>query len=96
MLMATCPVCNGTTRVPVDKANQQWKHIMAGYDKATDTFPCRNCGGQTMYGKATGQVRVRPDGTPCAHSYIGRPAGRCYTIYTCQECGDHYDIDSGD
>jgi hypothetical protein len=46
--------------------------------------------------KGTGRVRLRPDGTPCTHKYFARNAGRCYTVYTCELCGDSYGIDSGD
>lgn len=90
---AACPVCNGTCRVPTD-ATFTSRHYT--YDKATDTVACHNCGAQTMSGKPTGQVRVRPDGTPCTHHYKGREAGRCYTVYTCQHCGDSFGIDSSD
>lgn len=89
-----CPVCNGGSRVSA--ADNDYKHIVSGYDKETDTLPCYNCGGQTMYGRPSGQVRLRPDGTPCKHEYVGRNAGRCYTIYTCKHCQSSYDIDSGD
>lgn len=85
-----CPVCNGTGRVPAGNFRRT-----AGYDQATDTIACRNCGGQTMSMKATGRVRLRSDGTPCKHEYMGREAGRCYVVYTCKHCGDVYDIDSG-
>lgn len=89
-----CPVCNGTGRVAA--GNEKYKEVSAGYDKQTDTLPCRNCGGQTMSAKGTGRVRLRPDGTPCTHKYFARNAGRCYTVYTCELCGDSYGIDSGD
>ena len=89
-----CPVCSGTCRMPA--GNDKYKHMYSKYDKETDTLPCRNCGGQTMYGKPTGESKLRPDGTPCKHEYTGREAGRCYTIYTCKHCSYSYDIDSGD
>lgn len=76
----TCPVCNGTGIVTTARGDRQ----------------CQNCGGQTMSMKATGQVRLRADGTPCAHEYTGRTAGRCYVVYTCKHCGDTYSIDSSD
>ena len=88
-----CPVCNGTGRVPLPAGVSR---AVYGYNKETDTVPCRNCGGQTMSMKATGKVRLRPDGTPCEHKYVGHVAGRCYVIYTCEHCGDTYDIDSSD
>jgi hypothetical protein len=86
-----CPVCNGSGRVPAGN----YRGIY-GYDKATDTIGCRNCGGQTMSMRATGKVRLRRDGTPCEHKYVGHNAGRCYTVYTCEHCGDTFSIDSGD
>lgn len=94
--MGTCPVCNGTTRVPVPEASQRYRHVLGGYDAATDTIPCSNCGGQYMFGTATGKVRVREDGTPCKHEYTGKNLGRCYNGYTCKHCGDYYTIDSSD
>lgn len=90
----TCPVCNGSGRVPA--GDNKYKHVIAGYDKATDTFACTNCGGQYMYGSPKGQVRLRPDGTPCKHEYTSKTVGRCLTEYTCRHCGDRYQIDSGD
>lgn len=89
-----CPVCNGTKRVSA--SNEKYKHIIAGYDKETDTLACRNCGGQTMFGSPSGEVKLRSDGTPCKHEYEGVTRGRCYTVYTCKHCGDRYDIDSSD
>lgn len=91
-----CPVCNGTHRVPVPEESQRYKTVISGYDKETDTFPCCNCGGQRMFGRPTGEVQLRSDGTPCKHEYEGVLRGRCYTVYTCKHCGDSYDIDSGD
>lgn len=87
-----CPVCNGTGRAPYDP-NHWFRY---DYDKATNTVCCYNCGGQTMSLKATGRVPLRPDGTPCHHKYRGHAAGRCYTTYVCEHCGDRYSIDSGD
>lgn len=89
-----CPVCNGTGRVPA--SDEPYKARRYGYDAATNTLPCQNCGGHTMSLRPTGQVRLRADGTPCTHEYTGRNAGRCYTVYTCKHCGDTYSIDSSD
>ena len=94
MSHGTCPVCNGTGRRPA--GNDQYKQVYAGYDKETDTLPCNNCGGQTMYGRPTGRVPLRPDGTPCKHEYTSATVGRCLTRYTCKHCGSSYEIDSGD
>lgn len=43
MKKGICPLCNGTNRVPVPESMQRWKHVIAGYDKETDTFSCTNC-----------------------------------------------------
>lgn len=92
-----CPVCNGSTRRPVPQALHQYLPNIAGYDRASDTLACDNCGGQTMYGRATGQVPLRPDGTPCKHEYQGQQRGNCYVVYRCTHgCGFTYDIDSSD
>ena len=90
----TCPVCEGTCRKPA--GDGRYKIYTAGYDAATDTVPCTNCGGQTMWGKPTGQVPLRPNGEPCKHEYNYTKLGRCYHGYTCKHCGYSYDIDSGD
>ena len=87
-----CPVCNGTGRAP---ATSKYMYSF-GYDAATNTIPCQNCGGQTMSLNPTGRARLRPDGTPCHHQYRGVEAGRCLTRYICEHCGDTYVIDSGD
>lgn len=95
MNKGTCPTCNGTTRVPYN-LDPSWRRVIAGYDEATDTLGCTNCGGQYMFGRPTGQVNLREDGTPCSHIYKSRNAGRCLTEYTCVHCSDRYTIDSGD
>lgn len=92
-LTGTCPVCAGTTRA--DAGDYIYRASLSGYDAATNTLPCRNCGGQTMDGRATGIVPLRPDGTPCKHDYEQRSGGRCYHVYVCRHCGDRHDIDSG-
>ena len=94
MSTGTCPVCNGSCRVPA--GDHRYKNVVAGYDTTTDTFACNNCGGQYMFGKPRGQVKLRKDGTPCAHSYRSSDAGRCLTNYDCVHCSDRYQIDSGD
>lgn len=93
-MQATCPVCNGSGRVPAGGGTH--KQFYAGYDADSDTLGCGNCGGQYMYGRPTGKVRLNTDGVPCRHRYTSRNAGRCLTDYTCSHCGDHYQIDSGD
>jgi len=94
MTYGTCPVCNGSGRKPA--GDYKYKHVVAGYDPATDTLACNNCGGQYMYGNPRGQVRLDRNGEPCRHSYTSQTVGRCLTEYTCEHCGDRYQIDSGD
>lgn len=91
-----CPVCNGSGRVPVPESMVRYKDMIAGYEAATDTFGCMNCGGQRMYGSPTGRVRLNKAGQPCTHRYTSKTVGRCLTEYTCSECGDSYQIDSSD
>ena len=91
-----CPVCSGSCRQPAGENLKQFAMIIAGYDRNTDTIACSNCGGRRMYGKPSGEVPLRDDGTPCKHEYKGVERGRCYTVYTCIHCNDRYDIDSGD
>lgn len=90
----TCPVCNGLGRVPA--GDSPYKRVIAGYDAATDTFGCRNCGGQYMSLRPTGKVRANKEGQPCTHKYTSKTVGRCLHEYTCEHCGDTYQIDSGD
>ena len=87
----TCPVCNGTGRVALNDKEKTYSWYKGAEDRV-----CHNCGGQTMYGKATGKSYLRDDGTPCEHEYTGRTKGRCWTEYTCKHCGYSYDIDSSD
>ena len=94
MTKGVCPVCNGTCRIPA--GDNKYKNVIAGYDKETDTFACRNCGGQYMYGRSKGEVNLRPDGTACVHEYTSTTVGRCLTEYKCIHCGDRYQVDSGD
>lgn len=94
MEQGTCPVCSGSKRMPA--GDNKYKNVIAGYDKATDTFECDNCGGQYMFSRATGKVNMDFGGQPCKHEYTGQNAGRCLTEYNCKFCGDRYQIDSGD
>ena len=65
----TCPVCGGTGRQKVEEPfavntrcyNRTW-------NVETDTIACRNCGGQTMGGVATGQSRLRAGASLAAMS----------------------------
>lgn len=96
MQQGTCPVCDGSGRRAVTPSEQSNASVMWGYDKASNTLGCRNCGAQRMSGKATGLVPLRADGSPCKHEYRGVQQGRCYTVYTCLHCEDRYDWDSSD
>lgn len=91
-----CPCCNGTRRVALPERSRSYKSVIAGYDSATDTIPCKNCGGQYMYGTPTGLVALNSSGAPCTHTYSSANVGRCLTRYTCIHCKDSYTIDSGD
>ena len=70
--------------------------VCNGTGKSEDGRECNNCGGQQMYGRGTGQVNLRQDGTPCKHEYKSTTIGRCLTEYKCIHCGDRYQVDSGD
>lgn len=91
-----CPVCNGSGRMAVPDAQQQYKKSIYGYDPVTDSLPCCNCGGQRQFGRPTGEVRLNKNGDPCTHKYHSATVGRCLTKYTCEHCGDSFEIDSGD
>lgn len=88
-----CPCCNGTG---IGKELTE-KDLTYSWNKGKTHYPCFNCGGQDMGGKPRGYAKIDPaTGKGCNHSFTGRNAGRCYTIYTCVKCKDSYDIDSGD
>jgi len=89
--LGTCPVCNGTKEVPLSDSELKYS-----WNKGKTHRACHNCGAQTMYGQATGQVLLRPDGTPCHHEYTSKTVGRCLTEYTCRHCSSSYQIDSSD
>ena len=95
--VGTCPVCQGTRRMPAgDKPSTKY---CAGYDSATHSIPCTNCGGQYMFGSPIGLVKYRRDlHTPCQHEYeeVASARRNCYRVYLCKNCGDTYDVDSGD
>lgn len=89
-----CPVCTGSGRRPA--AGVPSKTVYASYDAATDTLGCNNCGGLIMWGKPSGLVPLREDGTPCVHEYTSYSRGRCWTQYKCKFCTLSFDVDSGD
>jgi hypothetical protein len=90
----TCPQCAGTKRAHFDNP-KNW--AIAGYDPATSTVPCDNCGGQYQFEAPTGLVPPRRDnGERCLHAYTGRKIGNCLYEYTCTHCADRHTIDSGD
>lgn len=99
--MGTCPVCEGSGRraagEDVYRSSFSGKVLTAGYDEATDTLPCRNCGGQTMGLHGTGKVYLRKDGSPCVHEYTRGPDDgrwRCYHHSVCKYCPQEVVIDS--
>jgi len=98
MTTGICPVCNGTHKMAVPDTHRNYavKYGYYGYDALTDTIECNNCGAQMQFSKATGQVPLRTDGTPCKHEYTSQNAGRCLTKHTCKHCSHTYTIDSGD
>lgn len=89
-----CPVCSGSKRKSA--TGIKWKDMFYGYDAATDTLPCTNCGGQTQSLTPMGIVKLNSEGKPCTHSYTAATVGHCLTRYTCKHCTDSYTIDSGD
>ena len=93
-----CPVCNGSGHMPCPDYLRSYgkKNGWYGYRAEDDTVTCTNCGAQTMYGRPSGQVPLREDGTPCKHEYTSANVGRCLTQYTCKHCVSSYQIDSGD
>ena len=93
-----CPVCNGTGQRPCPDHLRKYgvSNGWYGYRAEDDTVHCDNCGSQYMFGKPTGQVKLNREGVPCKHNYTGKTVGRCLTQYTCEHCGDSYQIDSGD
>jgi hypothetical protein len=91
MNKSTCSVCSGTGKVPLTADELQYS-----WNRNKTHRECSNCGGQYMYGRASGQVRLNGSGEPCVHKYTSCTVGRCLTAYTCSECGDRYQVDSGD
>lgn len=67
---------------------------MVGYDSASRTIPCRNCGNPYISQAPTGTVPLRPDGTPCTHEYRqvfdDHEGGTSTYIYSCGRCGAEY------
>lgn len=93
----TCPVCEGSGRMPTPDDMRKYGEAYGwyGYSKDDDRCTCRNCGGQTMSGRATGLVKTRKDGTACVHEYVAsKGQWNCTTDYVCKHCGDEYMIDS--
>lgn len=68
-----------------------------GTARSSSESDCRNCGGQTMAGRASGKTTINPKtGLGCLHEFEGHNAGRCYVRYVCKHCSYTYSIDSGD
>ena len=80
MNSGTCPVCNGSGKVPLSADEKAYS-----WNKDKTHRECNNCGGQYMYGVGTGKVPLDRNGNPCVHKYTGREVGRCLTAYTCSE-----------
>jgi hypothetical protein len=93
-----CSICNGTGRMSTPDRLRVYavKYGWYGYRKEDDCCDCTNCGGQLQWGKPTGMVNLRVDGTPCVHEYTSKNISNCYNGYTCKHCGDYHTIDSGD
>lgn len=91
--VGTCPVCNGTKRMPYQG---QHAATLAGYSKVDGTIPCQNCGGQYMSMSPTGFVWHNQQDLPCTHHYAVTETKNCLHTYRCIHCGDTYQIDSGD
>jgi hypothetical protein len=93
---AVCPVCNGTLRQSAgDGPYRQWA---AGYRASDNTIACQNCGGQRMFGTPTGFVPLNKTGVPCTHNYSVIQNERYSHVHSCVclECGDTFELDSGD
>lgn len=86
-----CPVCNGNKILPLTEKEKSYT-----WNKNKTHRACDNCGGQTMFGVATGEVNLRENGEPCKHEYTGVTLRNCYHRYTCKHCNYKFDIDSGD
>jgi hypothetical protein len=92
-----CPVCNGSKRTPLPEHSRQWAHVIAGYDKATDSLPCDNCT-PSQLSEPTGVVPLRADGHPCAHEF--REVSTAHQSmhgehhYVCGACSTRKYIDS--
>jgi len=93
-----CPVCNGELRCRATEREIKDGRAFGWYDyrESDQTRRCGNCGAQYQYGKPTGQVPLRSDGTPCQHQYTASEGQwRGTTNYTCRHCGDYYMVDGG-
>lgn len=86
-----CPVCNGSglVRLTPNELRYSWNKDRVVRD-------CTNCGGQYMWSKSRGYVKLNKSGVACTHKYSEKKIGNCLHEYTCSECGDRYEIDSGD
>lgn len=93
---AVCPVCGGHKEIPVPDKEQKTYQFFASYNKERKTIACHNCGGQYQSMNPIGLVKVTPDNKPCIHYYRYTNPRRCFHIYDCEFCGDHYEIDSSD
>ena len=88
-----CPVCNGTKRQNYTGPDAE---VIYGFDPESKTLPCRNCGGQYMFGTPLGLVVLNANNIPCTHEYKHVSSVRCLHTFQCIHCLDTYQIDSGD
>ena len=98
MSKGICPVCNGTKQRPCPDNLRKYgiSNGWYGYRAEDDTVKCNNCGGQYMFSRPSGVVRLNNDGVPCTHEYTNKSSGQHLTPYTCKHCADQYSTDSGD
>ena len=100
MLTGVCPVCNGSKRQPCSQERgTDWLKHVASYDPETHTVSCSNCaikGMNSNHKEPLGYVPLDKDGNPCTHKFIEKKLGNCWYQYTCANCGESHQIDSGD
>ena len=91
MIPRICPVCNGTKIVEKTQEEKEYR-----YWETSTQRPCTNCGGQYMFGRATGLVSLDKSGNPCKHEYEMKSimnGDRVYEYkYTCKNCGEIHSI----
>lgn len=76
-----CPVCEGKRYLPVPK-----EHLGRSVQN-----PCPNCSARHTTAPR-GYVLLRPDGTPCTHTYDKLTFRGKSKIFTCGHCGDDFEV----